>query len=122
MLTSFETNFDAVIAEILSLRSTDDTTIRTIAYFNPFVGYMKELGIYEDINPYGKAFNEYIVQAASERNIPAARVYLAMNGPNGDEDASDKGYISWDGVHLSDAGHRLVVELHRGLGYEALGP
>jgi lysophospholipase L1-like esterase len=122
MLTSFEANFDAIITEILALRSTTDTIIRTMDYFIPVVGKWKELGIYEDVTPYSEAFNKYIVQTASEHNIPVARVYLAFNGPNGDEDPVEKGYILPYDVHLSEAGHRLVADLHRELGYGPLGP
>jgi lysophospholipase L1-like esterase len=50
-LTSFRANFDAIIAEILSLRSTTDTIIRTMDYGYPWVNRDKELGIYEDLKP-----------------------------------------------------------------------
>ena len=121
-LVSFRANFDAIIAEILSLRSTTDTIIRTMEYGYPWVNRDKELGIYEDIKPHWEALNEHIVQAASEHNIPVARVYLAFNGPNGDEDPGDKGYIGADGNHPSEAGHALIADLHPELGYEPLGP
>jgi len=121
-LTSFRANYDAIIAEILTLRSTDDTIIRTMDYFLPVVNEYKKLGVYEDVKTHWEAFNEHIAQAASEHNIPVARVYLALNGPNGDEDPADKGYIASDGRHLSEAGHALVAEVHRELGYEPLGP
>jgi len=121
-LTSFRANYDAIIAEILSLQSTTDTIIRIMDYYFPAVNETKRFGIYEDIKPHWEALNEHIVQAASEHNIPVARVYVALNGPNGDEDPASKGYIKVDGAHLNDAGHRLVAELHRELGYEPLGP
>ncbi len=122
-LTSFRANFDAIIAEILSLRNTTDTIIRTMDYGYPWVNRDKELGIYEDLKPcFVEAFSEHIVQAASEHNIPVVQVYLAFNGPNGDEDPADKGYIGADGVHYSAAGHALIADLHRELGYEPLGP
>ena len=122
-LTSFSANYDAIIAEILSLRSTTDAIIRTANLYFPFVNEHKELGIYEDFKKHcHEAFSEHIVQAASEHNIPVARVYLAFNGPNGDEDPTDKGYIQSDGEHPSEAGHRLIADLHRELGYEPLGP
>jgi len=123
-LMSFKTNFDAIIAEILSLSSPRpfDTIIRTMDYFNPVVSNLKKAGIYDKFKPYWDSMNEHIVQAASEHNIPVAQVYLAFNGPNGDEDPVGKGYIAADGIHLSDMGNRLVAELHRELGYQPLGP
>ena len=92
-----------------------------MTYYNPLVNYQKELGIFEDQNPYFKACNEYLVQAASEHNIPVVRVDLAFNGPNGDEDPSDKDYVS-DGWHPNAVGDALIADLHREAGYEPLGP
>jgi hypothetical protein len=92
-----------------------------MTFYDPFVNYHKKLGIFEDVTPYVKAFNEYVVQVASEHNIPVARVYLAFNGPNGDEDAADKGYMS-DLWHTNSVGAALIADLYRELGYEPLGP
>jgi len=69
---------DAIMAEILSLRSTSDTIIRPMTFYNPFVNDWKEWGYFEGLNPYWVAFNEYLVQAASERKIPVARVDLVL--------------------------------------------
>jgi hypothetical protein len=68
------------------------------------------------------------VEAASEHNIPVARVDLAWNGPNLDEDPVAKGYICGDvsslmsGVHPSEEGNRVIAEVLRKLGYKPLGP
>lgn len=120
-LTLYKADVDAIIAEILWLTSTSDTLIRAMTYYNSLVNYHKELGIFEDLNPYFQALNEYVVQVASEHNIPVAQVYLAFNGPNGDEDPADKGYMS-DLWHTNSVGAALIADLHRELGYEPLGP
>lgn len=121
-LPTFRANLDAIIAEILSLRSTSDTIIRTVDWFYPYVNENKERGVFEDCKRCLEALNEQVVQAASEHNIPVARTYSVFNGPDGDEDARDKGYVQADGIHPSEAGHRLIADLHRELGYEPLGP
>ncbi len=127
-LTSYKADVDAILAEILSLTSTSDTLIRPMTFYDPFVNYHKKLGIFEDVTPYVKTANEYVVQIASEHNLPAAQVYLAFNGPNGDEDAADKGYMSdtmnTDSVsmHTNSVGAALIADLHRELGYEPLAP
>lgn len=120
-LSLLKADVDAILAEILSLTSTSDTIIRAMTYHNPMVNEWKRKGVFEDLNPYWKAHNEYLVQAASEHNIPVVRVDLAFNGPNGDEDPSDKDYVS-DGWHPNDVGNALIADLHRELGYEPLGP
>lgn len=122
-VTSFKANFDGIIAEILSLGSTTDTIIRIADVGNPFVARWKHQGTFEDLKrPCFEDWRDYIVQAASEHNIPVVHSYLVLNGPDGDEDPADKGLEQADGVHLNDAGHALIADLHREAGYEPLGP
>jgi hypothetical protein len=120
-LALLKADTDAILAEILSLRSTDDTIIRAMTYYNPRVSAFSQDGSFEDLNSYWVAHNEYLIQAASEHNIPVARVDLAFNGPNLDEDPSDKGYVS-DGTHPNPEGAALIAEVIRELGYEPLAP
>ena len=60
-LTLYKADVDAILAEILSLTSTSDTLIRPMTFYDPLVNKHKELGIFEDVTPYVKAFNEYVV-------------------------------------------------------------
>jgi hypothetical protein len=120
-LTLLKADTDAIIAEILSLRSTSDTIIRAMTYYNFLVNDGKEWDYFQAVNPIWVAHNEYLVQAASEHGIGVARVDLAFNGPNLDEDPSDLGYVD-DGRHPNLEGITLIAELFRELGYEPLAP
>lgn len=121
-LTTAKANYTAIIEEILALTSPEETIIRTQTFDNPFVNKWKEQGDFGERKPTIDRLNRQIMDVASLYNIPVARVYLDFNGPNGDQDPGEKGYISGDGMHNSDAGVRRMAELLRELGYAPLAP
>jgi lysophospholipase L1-like esterase len=47
-------------------------------------------------------------------------VNLAFNGITGNEDPKSKGYLSYDGVHPNNTGHRIIAGELRKLGYAPL--
>ncbi len=121
----FRDNFNAIMANVLSLRSTRNTIIRTMDIYNPYVNedrgqdtWPNDQGNdFQVFKPYLDAINGQIAATAIARNIPYAQVYLAFNGPNGDLDAGDRGFLAFDGLHPNGRGHRLIADLLRGLGY-----
>lgn len=128
-VVTFKANWDLIIVEILSLRSIANTVIRTMDIYNPYVNEDKAsdswrddggLNDFDALKPYLDDVNRYIAATATINNIPYAKVYEAFNGPSGAEDPSDKGYISFDGLHPDDSGHKVIADLLRGLGYAPL--
>jgi lysophospholipase L1-like esterase len=131
-IATFKANWSAIIAEILALRSTGNTVIRTMDIYNPFVNAQKAsdswandngLNDFQVIKPYLDDTNKYIASTAAANNIPCAKVYQAFNGTSGEEDAGDKGYISpydYSGVHPGELGHKVIADLFRNLGYAPL--
>ena len=125
-IATFKANWPAIIAEIRSLRSAGDTTLRTMDIYNPYVNQDRGADTWADdggrddfavFKPYVDDVNSYIRSTAAANNIPAGEVYRAYNGPGGDEDPRGKGYITFDNMHPSDAGHKVIADLLRGLGY-----
>jgi len=121
----FNANFNAILAEVRSLRGARRTIIRTMDVYNPFVNEDRAQNTWPNdqgndfqvSKPYLDAINSQIAATATARNIPYARVYLAFNGPNGDIDPGDRGLLAFDGLHPNGRGHRLIAGLLRGLGY-----
>jgi len=99
---TFEENWDAVIAELLSLRSTGDTIIRTAG-----IGYTPHVD--EVFQPYVEEVNRHVATTAANNGIPYAQPYLG------------KEYISPDGVHPNDNGYEVIADQLRKLGYSPLG-
>ncbi len=132
-VAKLKNNWDGIINEILIRRGTTFTIIRTMDIYNPWVATDKAKNTTQDksettvkgndfqvLRYYLDQMNGHIVTTTTNNLIPCARVYLAFNGANGDEDPVAKGYIAGDGLHPSDAGHQLIANLLRGLGYAPL--
>jgi lysophospholipase L1-like esterase len=119
-----ETNWDAITAEVLELRSTRPTIVRTMDIYNPYVrtdiasDTWKNDGGMNDF----QVFNNYVYKANLHiaTTSYAARVHLAFNGPYGDEDPKSKGYLSFDGLHPNNTGHRGIAGELQKLGYAPL--
>jgi lysophospholipase L1-like esterase len=99
---TFEENWDAVIAELLSLRSTDNIIIRTAG-----IGYTPRVD--EVFEPYLDEVNRHVATTAANNNIPYAQPYLG------------KEYLSPDGLHPNDNGYEVIADQLRELGYRPLG-
>ncbi len=119
-VTTFKTNWDAIISEILLLRDPSKTILRTMDIYNPFVGEQILLGNFGRVKPYLDDVDAYIQSSTQVRGIPCAKVYLAFNGPAGTDDAVLKGLIAADGFHANDIGHSRIADLLRGLAYAPL--
>ena len=121
-LETYKADTDAIIAEIVSLRSPSEALIRTQDTYQFRVRESKEAGTFEVINRYWRDANAHVIEVATRYHIPVARVYDAFMGINGTEDPRDKGLMVVDGFHTTSEGATLMAELFRELGYEPLGP
>jgi len=124
-----ETNWDAITAEVLTLRSTGNTIVRTMDVYNPYVStdqasdtWQNDGGLndFQVFKSYVDEVNQHIAATSTTEGVPYAKVYLAFNGANGDVDPRSKGYLSFDGLHPNDTGHRIIAGELRQLGYTPL--
>jgi hypothetical protein len=132
-VAKLKTNWDAITAEVLELRSTSNTIVRTMDIYNPYVridiasdtwqedGLNDELNDFQVFNSYVYKVNRHIATTSYTKGIPSAQVYLAFNGLTGEEDPRSKGYLSFYGVHPNNTGHRVIADELRKLGYAPLG-
>ncbi len=106
-----------ITAEILALRGGQKTIVRLFEYYN-WVDLMRDKGLWEKKHPCFEAINELVHQVGAQYGVPVVPVAEAFNGPGGDHDPGEKGYIDDLGFFLSPKGDAAVAELLRGLGYE----
>ncbi len=116
----FRETYNSMLSEVVSIAPSTDTIIRIMDFYFPYVGRYKEKGIYSSTKQYWMKFNECIIQAGRRHGIPVANVFEAFNGPLGDDDPADKGYLSVDKKHSSVSGLELIAEEFRKLGYQHL--
>ena len=130
-VATLKTNWTAITAEVLELRSTSNTIVRTMDIYNPYVrtdivsdtwqddGGMNDFQVFKK---YVDKINRHIATTSytEGEGVPYAPVYLAFNGTNGDEDPKSKGYLTFDGLHPNDSGHRVIAGELQKLGYAPL--
>ncbi len=96
-------NWDAIAAELLGLRSTGNTIIRT-----PGLGYTPRAE--DDLEHYLSEVNRHIASTARSKAVPHVEVPVGEIG------------MSPDGVHPNDAGYATIAGRLRGLGFGPLHP
>jgi lysophospholipase L1-like esterase len=125
-VAKLKTNWDAITAEVLELRATSNTIVRTMDIYNPYVrtdtisdtwqndGGMNDFQVFKR---YVDEVNYHIATTSYTSGIPYAEVYLTFNGTTGDEDPKSMGYLSFYGVYPNNTGHRIIADELRKLGY-----
>ena len=117
-VADLKTDIDAILDEILSLTSAQDTLIRIADTNIPLVKSWTYKGLFDTFQGLCyEDWREHLVEAAEERGITVVYTYHAMNGPNGDQPLDDS-ITQSDGIHVNEEGHRLIATLHREAGYE----
>jgi lysophospholipase L1-like esterase len=119
-VANFKTNWNAIVAQLLALRSPTNTILRTMDNYNPAVDLARAFGVFHIIKPYIEEINRFIFLSAVNNRIGSARVYQAFNGVNGESDAGRRGYLSPDGIHPNELGHDIIASELRALSYAPL--
>lgn len=118
-VAAYKAELGAIADEVLALRKGQPTIIRTYTRFMPFYRLWQEQGA--EYRRCVAALDAAIFEVGKERGILVADVGLALNGPNREQDPNEKGYL-YDGIHENDEGAKVVADVFRKLGYEAIIP
>ncbi|HSK22699.1 MAG TPA: SGNH/GDSL hydrolase family protein [Egicoccus sp.] len=107
--TLVESQWAAILDEIIALRDGNATGIATIDLYQPFIGNRRVAEDLEVLRPVMDDLNAVITDVAQERDIPVATVHDAFHGPDGTGDPNETFLISVDGLHPSNAGHEVIA-------------
>jgi lysophospholipase L1-like esterase len=123
-LEEAQANWDALLAEIVSLADPREVLIRPI-----IPGIMEYYArVYKDQPEDVEAYNSYVVamyehmaRSCAERGIPVLDLYALYDGPDADPSLPEIGGTG-DGVHVSDEGDAVIADLLHELGYDSIAP
>jgi lysophospholipase L1-like esterase len=121
-LKTYQEETTAIFNEFVSLSHPSKVLVRTMDTPQMMTRTTKARGRFQVFQPYWQAANKCVIEVAAKHRIPAARVYAAFMGPNGDDDLQDKGLMSSDEVHPTPQGNDLIAKLFRDLGYQYAAP
>jgi lysophospholipase L1-like esterase len=119
-VTTFKQNWGAILGQITSLKSPQSAIIRTMDIYNPFVAADMKSGNFAVLEGYLDQVNSYIHSSATAQGIQVANVHQAFNGADGTQDPGAQGLLAADGFHPNDAGHKVIADQLRALGYAPL--
>jgi lysophospholipase L1-like esterase len=118
VLKSFARNFDATVAEVVELRGSNNTVLRSITQPNVLTGaedvippFLKDVatrvGVYQ-----AKTANQAICEVMAKYDGRCVDVLEPFNGPDGTEDGYEKGLLNHeDCCYPNGRGQQLMAEL-----------
>jgi hypothetical protein len=119
LLDYFESNLDGIIGTIREIQNPYTSMIRLLEFHQYRVNILKEMGAFEEKKACLEAYNDRIHWVGEKYGIPVAAVHTAINGPDGEVDAYEAGFLK-NHYAFSQIGDALIAELLRQLGYEPL--
>lgn len=118
----YRDTLDQVYDEIWKARAGRPTILRAYGVWMPWLSQWRQVGIASECT----AMEETLDQVRREAAEAAGAEYVSMldvfNGPAHDEDPVEKGWISEDGMHLSEAGVTILVDALAAAGFEESKP
>ncbi len=117
-VVALNADLEAILDEILSLTSAQDTLIRIAESNIPVMNSWLYKGWFEILR--GPCYEDWrvpLIEAAEARGITVVYTYHVLNGPDGDL-PMDESITQSDGIHPNEEGHKLIARLHREVGYE----
>lgn len=124
MTDRMQEGFDLLLSEIVALASPAQTLIliAEIGIPPPMVAAWEEDGSLALLKRHAyEVWRDHLIQAAEKHRVHVVPTYKVLNGPNGDRRTPAE-YLQSDGIHPNAKGHKLIADVHRGVGYEYSSP
>jgi hypothetical protein len=116
-IAPWKADWEAIWKEIATLREGRPLIVRAVEIYNPWLARLPDGESENAARACYDIISSAFRQSAEAHGVPVVSAYDALNGPNHDQDLDAKGLLR-DGVHLNEAGVKLMVELLYRSGYE----
>jgi hypothetical protein len=122
MLPEYRGDAAAIVAEITSLRSPGEASIRAIDIWQ--LGYrgFGELGVGDVMRQAWRRMNRAVDDACAARGVTVVDACVAFMGPEGSRDPIAAGDLLPDQMHLTDQGIAKLAKLLHEEGYAEIVP
>ena len=113
---------DQVYDEIWKLRAGQPTIIRTYDVPHGFIAPWRELGIESECTANMEVQAQVEREAAEANGVGFVSVFDVFNGPNHDQDPTEKGWMMEDLMHAGGEGKDIIAETLAAYGFEVSEP
>ena len=118
----FREVLDQVYDEIWKLRAGQPTIIRTYDVPHGFIAPWRELGIESECTANMEVQAQVEREAAEANGVGFVSVFDVFNGPNHDQDPTEKGWMMEDLIHAGGEGKDIIAETLAAYGFEVSEP
>jgi len=114
---------DEIYAEIWKLRDGRPLILRAHDIYNGFISSWRELGIEPECTANWEVEMEVIREAAEANGAVFVSFFDVFNGPDHDQDPTEKGWVDDDDLwHANDKGGSVAAEALAAVGFEVSEP
>ncbi len=114
----YRDTIDQIYDEIWKLRAGQPTIIRAYGVYLPWLGQWRHLGIEPPCVAGEEAVDQVRRESAQAHGAIFVSIMDVFAGPEHDQDPVEKGWISEDGMHVSEAGAAALVDALAAAGFE----
>lgn len=118
----YRDTLDQIYDEIWRLRQGQPTIVRAYGVWLQWLGQWRHLGIESACVATEEAVDQARREAAEAHGATFVSAMDVFGGPAHDEDPVEKGWISEDGMHLSEEGVGVLVDALAAVGFEVSEP
>jgi hypothetical protein len=117
MFPDYRRDAEAIVAEITSLRSPSEASIRAIDVWQLGFRGFRELGVGDVMRQAWRRMNRAVDAACAAHGVTVVDAYTAFGGPEGTRDPVNAGIVLPDQMHLTDKGIAKLAKLLHEEGY-----